>query len=1165
MWIREVDLPEALIEAHRGGNLAIFVGAGASRDAPSDLPDFSTLAADIAAEAQVEVTEPELAQPDVLLGRLADREVDVHRRVAARIGVPSSKPNRLHEAIVDLAVAGPSVRLVTTNYDPHLSTLLSARDVQVVEYMGPALPMGDDFTGLVYLHGSLSQEPRQLMVTDGDFGRAYLRDAWAARFLERMFATYTVLFIGYSHSDIVMRYLARALGPGAPRYVLTSTPDAPDWRALGINPVGYQVASGSHAALVDAIEGWASLSSMGLLDHRQRVAQLVSAPPSQVPEEASYLEALVADNEKVLLFAELARGEEWLSWASAQAEFRRLFDPGAAPTDCAPTLAYWFAEHFVMDEDLTSAALKVVREAAGRLGLPVWSAIGHHLHVRGSPRPEWLRPWLVLLIQNDPDTGQDWLEYALVASRWPEDRTVGLLLFDHLTEPRAVLQPSFGLSGGPRFGIQLRGDGHWLQEAWQTLFLPRLAEAAPAVLAIVDRHLRRAHQLLIAADSAGPEWDPISFRRSAVDAHPQDSFREPIDVLIDATRDCLEAMLDGGDDLGVVYLNTWAGSDVPMLRRLAVHGWVHRTDVDATEKIVWLRERGWLFDHQLRHEVFRLMETALPSAASDVADALVEDVVAGPTDVDDAHHHAYERFNALAWITRHAPDLQSAQEAFAQVKMDHPDFAVRPHPDLLSWSETGTVGSRPPMTAAELHERIGADAASAIAELRRYEGASSAFEGPTWQDALDVLEEAVRDQPADGFAILDAEGGDHPDIVRGVVRGWASATNDGETAEAILDRLEQVDLALVADDLSRLLSDGGRSDANPTEWHRFLASRQLAADLWATLEEDASASDVDDWLGRAINRPAGRLALFWVHAVAADWRAAGDSWEGIPAETRDRLEVLLADNEDRTAMAEVVFASQLHFFFGADRAWCENHVLPLLDWADPTRAVRAWDGYLTWGRWNDQLLAAGLLEHYLASANNIDELREESRRRLCEHLAAVAVSSEVNPVPWMRTFTVTVGVADRVEWMNQVTWMLSQLPAEAVEHQWQRWMGQYWQDRLDSIPVQLTVEEASAMAAWVVYLTDSIEVGVRLATAHPAALGEHSNLLHALDDGRLDRGPAAFAKLLAHLLRGTHPPFWGGHYLAKIVPRLREQSDPEYVKAIVEEAIRLGCGNATGW
>src|SRR5947209_342331 len=101
MWIREVDFPQALIEAHREGKLVIFVGAGASRDTPSDLPDFRTLTADIAADAGVVVTEPELERPDVLLGRIEDANVDVHKRVASLIGRPSSRPNKLHEAIVN--------------------------------------------------------------------------------------------------------------------------------------------------------------------------------------------------------------------------------------------------------------------------------------------------------------------------------------------------------------------------------------------------------------------------------------------------------------------------------------------------------------------------------------------------------------------------------------------------------------------------------------------------------------------------------------------------------------------------------------------------------------------------------------------------------------------------------------------------------------------------------------------------------------------------------------------------------------------------------------------------------------------------------------------------------------------------------------------------------
>lgn len=223
------------------------------------------------------------------------------------------------------------------------------------------------------------------------------------------------------------------------------------------------------------------------------------------------------------------------------------------------------------------------------------------------------------------------------------------------------------------------------------------------------------------------------------------------------------------------------------------------------------------------------------------------------------------------------------------------------------------------------------------------------------------------------------------------------------------------------------------------------------------------------------------------------------------------------------------------------------------------------DGYLSWGRWNDQLLTTGLLEGYLVAAGHFGEFREELRRQLCSHLARVAVSSEIDPLPWMQRFTSTMEVVTRVEWMSQVTWMLDELPAEAVEHEWQRWMGQYWQDRLDSIPVQLTADEASAMATRVVYLSDSIAEGVTLATAHRAGFREHTCTLHDLDENRLNRAPADFAKLIAHLLRGTQPPFWDCHDLAKILPELRDGADPTHINIIVEEAMRLGCHGAAHW
>jgi hypothetical protein len=126
-------------------------------------------------------------------------------------------------------------------------------------------------------------------------------------------------------------------------------------------------------------------------------------------------------------------------------------------------------------------------------------------------------------------------------------------------------------------------------------------------------------------------------------------------------------------------------------------------------------------------------------------------------------------------------------------------------------------------------------------------------------------------------------------------------------------------------------------------------------------------------------------------------------------------------------------------------------------------------------------------------------------------------------------------------------------------------MRRYWQDRLVSVPIQLTPDEASAMACWVIYLTSSVADGVALATAYPARLLQRSDLLHDLTDERVARAPAAVAALLAHLLRGNQQPFYDCYFLRDVVRRLREQPTPADVTAILGQAVRLGCGDAPTW
>ncbi|MEM1335094.1 MAG: DUF4020 domain-containing protein, partial [Actinomycetota bacterium] len=193
----------------------------------------------------------------------------------------------------------------------------------------------------------------------------------------------------------------------------------------------------------------------------------------------------------------------------------------------------------------------------------------------------------------------------------------------------------------------------------------------------------------------------------------------------------------------------------------------------------------------------------------------------------------------------------------------------------------------------------------------------------------------------------------------------------------------------------------------------------------------------------------------------------------------------------------------------------------------------------------------------LATVQHLDELRDAGQARLLGHLAGVALTSERDPMQWLPAVIVQLSDEHRCEFADKVAEILRSLPSEAVEHQWTRWMHQYWTGRLASIPTTLSIAESSAMAGWVPFLTKSFEIGVQLALSRPARFREHDDVLRDLER-RVDHSPDLCARLIGHLLISTDPPWWGGYELRKMMLQLRERSHADNLRVIDEQALRLG-------
>lgn len=1135
---------------------------------PSSLPSFVGLARRIAAEAGRDASEADLARPDVYLGDLS-ADVDVNLRVQEIIR-ESTEPTELHRALVALA-GRTTPRIVTTNYDLHLSTEGGRLAAPLREYEGPALPRGDDFTGLVYLHASVREEPRHLVVTDRDFGRAYLTDAWAARFLHDMFRTYVVLFVGYSHDDVVMTYLARGLPREARRYALTTSEGG--WRRLGITPVLYPAAD-DHAALTRAVSVWAAEASMGLLDHRERVRSLVAAPPPEDPVDRSYLKRVVEDPETVWFFCEFARGERWLEWASQRPAFRALFAP--SPVDIEPTgaeLAWWFVENFALNPELVATAFATVQTLGGRLAPPLWYALAQRLHA-ADPKPPFAVDWAVLLSASAPERGSEFLEYLLVSCNDESDRDMALLLFDHLTAPQLELRPSFGYGADDDdrptrlVDTEVRpvGSDHWLDEAWEKIFRPRLAEDAFDVLAVVERHLRHAHRVQRALGRATANWDPVSFRRAAIEPHEQDAHRDPMDPLIDAARDSVVALLAADPPAGSAVLDAWIRSDVPLLRRLAVHAWSERGDRGADEKIAWVVDRGLLFEHTCRHESYRLLEKSLPQGSAECVDRLVEAVTAGMSD-DEAD--AYERFCLLSWITRAVPDHEGVVRAFAELQDRHPNFGRPEHPDLAFWHETGVVGGTLPMAPEQFHAALDENLLVSVRRLvEDYRDETSPFAGPTWNDALDLVASTVAAYPEDGSRLLELFRS-YPElgveIGPAVLRGLARADTGPVERRTLFETLTEYPLldTLAREATEMLVAERSEGGLAPED---LGAARSLARALWP--HTDSTSAVGGDWMHRAMNSTAGRLARLWVHTVSIE-RTGTDDWRGLPEDVAMALEEIITGDEDRHAFARVILGGHLHFLFSTDEDWCRTHLLPAFDWSrDDQAAAQAWTGYLYWGRWNDRLLAAGLLDLYEQTWAHAETFDDQLRRSLATRLAWITVQSSLPTVrtDLLRRFHAQAGEDLRVRWADEMADILGRDSRELARRQWTEWVTTYWGDRLNSIPRPLSPVEASAMARWCLSAGDDFPAAVDLALRSPAGLGGHSVFLYRLAEGPTPRDhPADTARLLAHLLRHTPLSFYGCHYLERVVRAIHDASPGIHLEAVVTEAVRLHCSAAPTW
>ena len=1175
MKISDIDFPNPLLNALGNNQLVLFAGAGVSIPPPAGLPTFRQLAEAIALGSGEAIGQDE--PEDRFLGRLAHKGLQVHLRAAQELQKNLPKPTDLHRDLLKLHPNPDSLRVVTTNFDTLFEEAAKEHWVDQPEvFRAPALPLGAEFNGIVHIHGSIDNPPN-MVLTDADFGRAYLTEGWTRRFLVDLFRTFTVLFVGYGHNDTVMNYLARALpvDQTQPRFVLTDEADGNRWEILGTKPVFFtKPDEHDYSALYEGIAGLAKYARRGILDWQRDITDIAQNPPSLDQEAMDLVGDGLSDPARTRFFTRAASHIDWVQWLDQHGHLDSLFgiDPPQVLEGHATTLGRWLASTFVKDQP--DEMFRLIARHGMNLHPEFWGILGHT--VASQEESPWdaetLERWVSLLLATAPPQPNGYILLWLGERCTEAGLTDSLLdVFRQMSADRTLVKERityFQDDPAPSTTAEVvQVHEHYeLNELWEKGIKPNLTNLAELLLSqLVDSFTAR-HRTLCAWQAAARNYDPGTDGRSAIEPHEQDAYPQSVDILIDAARDSLEHLVGSEPEIAASWCDHLVRSDAPILRRLAVHSLTLRGDLTYNAKIDWVMDKIGLHDLSTHHELFQVMRAIYPKATPEQRKAIIEEVskfdLPGRDGEDIARRIAYQHFTWFHWLSGSDPYCGLVRKRVEGILEEYPEFKPRSWADPTYYSSSGFVGHRSPWSIEQLLSK----------PAKEWAGELLAFQNPEQfeQDGYDriglvcaVEETATQNfewsmELADTLAQLENWA---TDLWRPLIKSWGCQGGEKEQSQ-VLDRLLQSELhrphaRTVAETLKTLVNNGEISDASGL----LSKANEIATVLWDSLDENEPAARAQDWLNSAINHSAGVLTQFWLTSISAWYNQQDPRPAKISEEYSGPLQRILEAQSDAARMGRAVIARELSFVTAVDQEWAVEHIVPLFQSGDRDDRQAVWEGFL-YGRISPAV-AETMETTFFSALTEMDELFEQDARiresfvRTFTRFVSYFLDDPLTS--WIPTFFATANRVDRCKFAWNLPHILRPMDDERQLDLWDRWLRKYWENRLQGTPASLDPSEAAEMLRWLPSLHSLFPEAVDLAIQMSPLEVTIGSIIHPLySAGAGDLYPEATAKLLIYLA-DQDLPGWRWHDGREFIEKLVGHDIPEHLKGNLEEILaKLG-------
>ena len=1047
MIINGIDFPNQIVEAIKDRKLVVFAGAGASVGEPTSLPDFKELAEKIAEGTRHTLSDSDPCE--FFLGMLKAEDIHVNEETAEILSDACKEPNKLHEAIIDLFQNPEDIKIVTTNYDQMFERVLASRKLQSKVYNAPALPLGNDINGIIHIHGNVD-DPKYMILTDEDFGNAYLIDGYASRFLVKLFETYTVLFIGYSYNDVILRYLTRAMTRrnSEKRYILTDDKRT-NWMTLGISPIWFP--ESNFDCERESLEKLGINIKKGLLDWKRRLSGISEAPPKDLTID-SEIDFCLETVERTKILTSSVHGKDWIKFLDDKKVFDGCFSEEGKVNEKDYLWSKWLCDNFVGKED--RLLIQLVYKHDNHVSYCFVEILVKKLIRAKELNDDILSEYIVLIEHRLTD---NWIIRLLIESIC--QRNLSLLifsLFKKLFEFRMTRQKELYYTNSFNYTHEFSLRYHEIEYEWNLIKEKVCSDSSYHVMNFVREKIEDVHNQYVFLNQGSVDCEPLDTSRVVVeDINVYGLRTDALDILVQMYYDASDYLKKQNDNCLKNTILQHIDSESFLVKRIALK--TIRTSNVFTAK----ESLDILLKHNLIECVF-VMKQALSLAVNifkflnnNEIESLIDSIVAIGRKSDDRR----KKYAVFHWCAR-LQQIDKSNVRINKIVDDyHKDYGFEfiDHPELKEEDLTfERILEISPISEDELKKLSIPDA---IEYLKNYK--SGRFYEPNRRGLLKVLSTCISNNYPWSKEISGS-------LIKQNVKEedlWQSVFEGIDNANYMLSETLEL-LQFLSTHVSEFGYDGSlsnslfkiieRDDVKNSFQEYEIQLFSISENIWYNRKHEQQ--NFGNLLNSTINTTVGVVIQSWIHMVSYLNEV------GIPEKYKKYFEQALRLDSWERSIAICILVGYFNYFYCKDKEWCNNQLAKFLNTKDQKDFSSAWEGFVYFSRRINRDTADIITPIFLSALNHLNWLENNTKQGFIRLFLITLIYIVDKPtLKFIPEFYKYASNEDASTFIGMIKNILSTMEDSDKKKWWDDWLRLFLENRKKNKPILTSDSENQAI------------------------------------------------------------------------------------------------------